>query len=335
MSRASKRMSQGRSSIRFAGVRRVRIWAGVLALPVLFSAQGVRAGDDGPDLSPPIDALPAAQRTRSLISPREPIISTPGRNRRAPVTTTSIPGPTAVIPGTAVLAMPGLSVPTAGFHPSRLPLAGDPPQGSEIASGTGLEAGPGLTLESPVEMPAAAASSGSNRGIRGPDPVAIPDPILDNRGELGPLPDAATRRPPSTSNKLESSIPARSAANPAPLSVRRGRFFGLLPGPVVVPPASTNAPLAASSLNSIRDSRSASAGASLEAVGDATLKARIEKQAKTSVGDRARSIEVRVAQKTATVQARGVKFYQKRGVRKSLESLPALSGLRSTIEVLD
>ncbi len=335
MPRARKRMSQGPSSIRFAGLRRVRIWSRVLALPVLLSAQGLQAGDDGPDLSPPIDALPAAQRTRPLNSPREPIISTPGRARLAPVTTTSIPGPTAVIPGTAVLAMPGLSGPAAGSHSTRLPLEEDPLLGSEIASGLGLEAGPGLTLESPVEMPGAAVSPPSNREIHGPDPVAIPDPILDNRGDLGPLPDPAPRRLPSTSSKLEPSVSARSAASPAPVSVRRGRFFGLFPGPVVVPPASTTAPGSASSLNSMRDSRSASAGSSLEAVGDATLKARIEKQAKTYVGDRARSIEVHVAQKTATVQARGVKFYQKRGVRKSLESLPALSGLRSTIEVLD
>ena len=49
----------------------------------------------------------------------------------------------------------------------------------------------------------------------------------------------------------------------------------------------------------------------------------------------ARSVEVRVVGKNATVQAHGVKFYQKRAVRKSLEGVPALSGLRSTIEVVD
>jgi hypothetical protein len=65
------------------------------------------------------------------------------------------------------------------------------------------------------------------------------------------------------------------------------------------------------------------------------LKRRIEKQAREVVGDRARSIEVRVVGKVAVVQARGVKLFQKRNVRKSLEGIPSLSGLRSSIEVLD
>jgi hypothetical protein len=68
---------------------------------------------------------------------------------------------------------------------------------------------------------------------------------------------------------------------------------------------------------------------------DSALKRRIEKQARDAVGDRARAIEVKVVGKNAVVEARGVRFYQKRGVRKSLEALPALSGLRSVIEVGD
>jgi hypothetical protein len=68
---------------------------------------------------------------------------------------------------------------------------------------------------------------------------------------------------------------------------------------------------------------------------DSALKRRIEKQALEAVGDRARSIEVRIVGKNATVQARGVKFYQKRGVRKSLEGIPSLSGMRATIEIAD
>jgi hypothetical protein len=68
---------------------------------------------------------------------------------------------------------------------------------------------------------------------------------------------------------------------------------------------------------------------------ETALKRRIEKQLKEVVGDRARTIEVHVEGKSATIQARGVKLFQKRGVRKSIEAIPALSGLRSTIEVLD
>ena len=72
-----------------------------------------------------------------------------------------------------------------------------------------------------------------------------------------------------------------------------------------------------------------------DAAEESSLKRRIERQAREAVGERARSIEVRVVGKNAVVQAHGVKFYQKRAVRKSLETIPALSGLRSTIEVGD
>ena len=65
------------------------------------------------------------------------------------------------------------------------------------------------------------------------------------------------------------------------------------------------------------------------------VKRRIEKQAREAVGDRVRSIEVRVVGKNATVQARGVKLFQKKSVRKALENLPALTGLRTVIEVAD
>jgi hypothetical protein len=68
---------------------------------------------------------------------------------------------------------------------------------------------------------------------------------------------------------------------------------------------------------------------------ESALKRRIEKQAIQAVGARARSVEVRVVGKDVAILAHGVRFYQRRGVRKSLESIPALAGLRSTIELVD
>ncbi len=68
---------------------------------------------------------------------------------------------------------------------------------------------------------------------------------------------------------------------------------------------------------------------------DAAIKRRIERQANDAVGDRTKSIDVRVVGRSVTIQARGVKFLQRRTVRRSLESLPGLSGYRSVVEVLD
>ena len=68
---------------------------------------------------------------------------------------------------------------------------------------------------------------------------------------------------------------------------------------------------------------------------ESTLKRRIERQAREVVGSRGRSVEVEVEGKRAIVRVGGVKLFQKRGVRKQLEGIPALSGLRSTIVVDD
>jgi hypothetical protein len=66
---------------------------------------------------------------------------------------------------------------------------------------------------------------------------------------------------------------------------------------------------------------------------DAAIKRRIEKAARETVGDRARAIEVKVVGRSITIQATGVNFFQKRTVRRSLETMPGLSGYRSTVEV--
>ena len=68
---------------------------------------------------------------------------------------------------------------------------------------------------------------------------------------------------------------------------------------------------------------------------DAALKRKIERQARALIGDRARALEVRVSGKQVVVEARGVRLLQKRAVRRSLESMSSLTGLRSSVVVLD
>jgi hypothetical protein len=68
---------------------------------------------------------------------------------------------------------------------------------------------------------------------------------------------------------------------------------------------------------------------------DAALKRRIEKQIRDELGTRLRSYEVRVVGREVTVVARPARFWQRRAVRGALEALPALSGYKSRIEVVD
>ena len=64
---------------------------------------------------------------------------------------------------------------------------------------------------------------------------------------------------------------------------------------------------------------------------DAALKRRIERQIAQTLGNRVRSYEVRVVGRNVTIRAVPVRFWQRRAVRTTLESLPTLSGYKATV----
>jgi hypothetical protein len=72
-----------------------------------------------------------------------------------------------------------------------------------------------------------------------------------------------------------------------------------------------------------------------EAVTDASVKRKIEKQIRDTLGDRVRSVEVRVSGRNILIVAQATRFWQKRTVRRALETLPALDGYRARIDLDD
>jgi len=72
-----------------------------------------------------------------------------------------------------------------------------------------------------------------------------------------------------------------------------------------------------------------------EPVTDASVKRKIERQIRDTLGDRVRSIEVRVSGRNVLIVAKATRFWQKRAVRNSLETLPALAGYRARIDLDD
>ena len=68
---------------------------------------------------------------------------------------------------------------------------------------------------------------------------------------------------------------------------------------------------------------------------DAVVKRRIEQQIRATLGDKVQSVEVRVKGRNVLIAARATRFWQKRSVQRSLETLPALAGLRSRIDLGD
>jgi hypothetical protein len=68
---------------------------------------------------------------------------------------------------------------------------------------------------------------------------------------------------------------------------------------------------------------------------DADVKRRIEREIRTSAGDRLQSVDVRVSGKNVVIVARPARFWQKRGLRRTLESLTSTKGYRARIDVDD
>ena len=68
---------------------------------------------------------------------------------------------------------------------------------------------------------------------------------------------------------------------------------------------------------------------------DADVKRRIEREIRTTTGDKLQSVEVRVNGKNVIILGRPAWFWQKRGLRRTLESLPSLKGYRARIDLDD
>ncbi|WP_435009628.1 hypothetical protein P12x_000885 [Tundrisphaera lichenicola] len=266
----------------------------------LASSNWAVTADEGPALTPPVEmprtakpATPPSSSTRS-----KPATPPAGRSR-------------------AVLALPGITTPSA--RPPSV-ITSTPSRSASVP--VERPATPGeLNLDAPLEMP-----------LSGPGPRSGVAPSTDRPSNLAPLDllpmEESTKpyepEPPKTSSSRGPATSSRTT-RPTPPTVRRGRFFGLIPGPVAAPPGNGEA----------SPGRAVAERSSEDPAIDSALKRRVEKQAREAVGDRARQLDVRVVGKDVAIRARGVRFLQKRAVRKSLESLPVLSGVRSTIQVDD
>jgi hypothetical protein len=68
---------------------------------------------------------------------------------------------------------------------------------------------------------------------------------------------------------------------------------------------------------------------------EAAAKKRIEKQVQQAVGDRVRSVEIRVSGRSVVIRAQAARFWQRWGVRRSLENMPLPSGYRARVEMID
>ena len=147
-----------------------------------------------------------------------------------------------------------------------------------------------------------------------PAPTSRVDIPLELDEVPDPLVPTPPRDPPDASTRGPSARPARASLLRAirpPFGVHRSRFDDdARRGPGEPKPKSDPA-------------------------ADAELKRRIERQVREALGDRVRSVEVRVVGRNVAIRAEASRFWQRRSVRRTLESLPGLAGYRTTIDVGD
>jgi hypothetical protein len=86
---------------------------------------------------------------------------------------------------------------------------------------------------------------------------------------------------------------------------------------------------------SVRPKAKEKADEKSEPLTDAEMKRKIEKQIRETLGDRVKSLQVRVSGRNVLIVGQATRFWQKRAVRRSLETLPVLEGYRARIQLDD
>src|SRR5271166_3066377 len=304
---------------------RVAMTRGVLAgglSGLLFCAGLAVAQDQTPPLAPP--ALDPPSTGPASVTPR-PRSASGSSSSPASMPTTK-PAQAAPAESRPLLIIPGVTAPV----PSRPGTRPNRPR-SVVGTGSADSTAPAApstsrASSSPLtELPAAGRDS-SMTG-RAPIPLtleSIPDePPAELGSERLPADRSAAPRPPRASSPRplsEPSAPAVSRPAPPPSS---STMFGRLLGPT----GSSDEPAGPRS-SIIVEPRS-------DPAADAAVKRRIEKQVQQAVGDRVRSVEIRVSGRSVVIRAQPARFWQRRGVRRSLETMPLPSGYRARVEMIE
>ena len=293
---------------------------GVLAVcPIAVSAL---AGDGPPPLTRPVLTPPVAEPPAELPPPTEakpipdnrPIEAKPIPDNR-PILV--IPGVTTPRPGTRsrVDARPVMPAPTPTITP---PPDHTQPSTAVVPPLLG-PAGMPRNSTSPPRIPESRGTSGRTNPPLTLESVPAP---LDDRERRTDKPGAASAGPRPLDDDSLDPPPSRSVPPPSPAR-RQSGLFGRM-----IPPMAGERNMAENRDRVRVEPRS-------DPATDAALKRRIERQITESLGSRVRAYEVRVVGRDVVIRARPARFWQRRAVRTTLESLPAISGYKATILVDD
>ncbi len=164
---------------------------------------------------------------------------------------------------------------------------------------------------------------------RAPIPLTLESIPDEPPAELGSVRVPADRSTAPRSPRASSPRPLSESEPSAPASSRpapprsSSTVFGRLLGPT----GSSDEPAGPRSSITVEPRSDPAA--------DAAVKRRFEKQVQQAVGDRVRSVEIRVSGRSVVIRAQAARFWQRRGVRRSLETMPLPSGYRARVEMID
>lgn len=292
-----------------------------LLLVVFLGDPSHAQGPAPPRLAPPIDPSPVPELPPLPVdeAPDPPLLVVP-----------SLPTPRSG-PGPALIDMPAIR-PLVPVSSSMADEAAAAPPDLVAPSEVGEPASSRLASPRPL-----AGLSSTSPASRAPDPLEIsstrraPDPLGAVAPELRP--NAATLR---DSNPAAIASRSRPSAAPQPSSTRR-KLFGFIPfgRPIPAPqPAFSRPDDAESSLDDL-DDQADDGDARLDRIADRALEDRLTAQIRNAAGSRIRALEVHAAGRKIYVRAQPARFWQKRGLERTLEALPALAGYQTRIDVVD
>jgi hypothetical protein len=271
---------------------------------------------EGPSSDP---SPPKASSSTSAPTPR-----TTATNTVSPATAPSQARPMLVIPGVTA------PTPRGGVAPGA--NAAQPSQSSALAmpsaGATSGSAAVRSTMGSPFR-PDAAAETERKPEASGLSPIPLTLEPLDDDGSVNqkkPAPRSPRTNAPAQQRPARARESASVPVETRPAQQRIPGFLGRLLGQPPVRPDRE--------ASSRRDAAAqAKSKASSGTNPDAVLKRRIEQQIRATLGDKVQDVEVRVSGRNVLIAARPTRFWQKRGVYRSLESLPALAGFRARIDL--
>ncbi len=236
---------------------------------------------------------------------------------------------------------PARATPPAATRPALRPLlvipgvtapdqATTPPPRPSTRPRTQPARGAGPALSGPVDPAPAAGRAGvvqsrvePPRVLEPPIPLTI-EPIEDEPAAAARevRRPAAVPRDGSTASRSATPTPGRPPARPQGFL---GRLLGI---PAPEPSERKEAATPARAPSNRPASRAGAAATS-------DPRRALEREIVRVLGDKARSVEVRVSGKNALVVVKPTRFWQKRAIRSTLDSLPALAGYHARIDVLD